>query len=68
MTDLDSTVASVARIVDRGVLSPERAALAERILNLYERGDRDAARAVLEEWNLMPGQPVGSASVKDTDI
>jgi hypothetical protein len=59
MTGLDATITSFARILATGTLSPEREALVRNAIGLYQSGDREAARAVLAEWHLLPGQPIG---------
>ena len=59
---LDRRVAAVARVLARGALRPEWAARYANVIRLYDLGDREGARALLEGWHLMPGQPIGSPS------
>jgi hypothetical protein len=69
---LDARVASYARLFARGALGATHEAIAANAVRLHDLGDREAARAVLEEFNLMPGQPIGegsaSFSVEEIDL
>jgi hypothetical protein len=55
--NLAVAVASYARVLARGALSPAREALVAQIIRAYDTGDKAGAEKLLRQHNLMSATP-----------